>query len=103
MQKSKPIRLKKIRESARGQSCQLNSPYCTYNDEQTVFCHYAEPGEKGIGLKPDDSSGFYGCEQCHSWIDGRIPTKFNDPDKLPLIFRACRRTWRLLITEGVLR
>ena len=103
MQKSKPVRLKKIRESARGQDCAVESPYCNYNPETVVFAHYGEPGEKGMGLKPDDTSGVYACSGCHDYLDGRTHHREHDYIKKDYWFRAMRRTWRLLIEDGVLK
>ena len=96
------IRLKKIRESARGQACTVVSPWCNGNPETVVFAHYGEPGEKGIGLKPDDTSGMYACSACHDWIDGRTSPK-DAHLKRDYCFRAMRRTWKLLIENGVLK
>lgn len=105
--KQKPILLKKIRESARGMDCTVESPWCNHNSETVVFAHYGEAGEKGMGLKPDDTSGAYACSLCHDWLDGRLrmnPENNNeDYSKIYYWFRAMRRTWRLLIENGVLK
>jgi len=111
------IRLKKIRESAQGQECTVNSPWCNYNPETVVFAHYGEPGEKGMGIKPDDTSGAYACSSCHDWLDGR--THHLDASRTVRLedgihghtqaqkdyywFRGMRRTWKLLVEEGVLK
>ena len=101
------IRIKKIRDSARGQDCTVNSPWCNYSPETVVLAHYGEPGEKGMGIKPDDTSGVYACSSCHDWLDGRVPHSSVDAgdahDKEYYWFRAMRRTWALLITNGVLK
>ena len=101
MQKHKPIRIKKIRDSARMQDCTIESPYCNHNPETVVFAHYGEPGEKGMALKPDDTSGAYACSSCHDCLDGR--TQGNPEMSISFYwFRGMRRTWRLLIENGVL-
>lgn len=102
------IRLKKIRDSARGQACAVQSPFCNGNPETTVFAHYGEPGEKGMGLKPDDTSGAYACSACHDWLDGRVKHNGHHPitemmDIEYYWFKAMRRTWKLLIENGVLK
>ena len=103
MQKHKPIRIKKIRDSARNQECTVNSPWCNYNPETTVFAHYGEPGEKGMVLKPDDTSGEYFCSDCHDWLDGRTPGNTDTPMSKDFYwFRAMRRTWALLVDNEVL-
>ena len=94
------IRIKKIRDSARNQDCQVNSPWCNRNPETVVACHYGEPGEKGVGIKPDDTSIFYGCSACHTAIDTH---KMCETEEIWYCFRACRRTWKLLIENGVLK
>lgn len=102
----KPIRIQKIRDSARGENCTVQSPWCNNNPETVVLCHWAEPGEKGLGTKPDDTSAFYGCSDCHDWIDGRVnhgKQRLMIPDKPWYVFRAMRRTWALLIRSGVLK
>ena len=108
MQKRKPIRLQKIRDSARGQDCTVSSPWCNRNPETVVFAHYGEPGEKGMGLKPDDTSGAYACSACHDALDGRAGSwRENDIDdsleKEWYWFRAMRKTWRLLIENEILK
>ena len=104
------IRIKKIRDSARNQECTVQSPWCNHNPETVVFAHYGEPGEKGAGLKPDDSSGAYSCSSCHDWLDGRFtPTNMTaqqllaDSEKQWYWFRGMRRTWKLLIENEVLK
>ena len=96
------IRIKKIRDSARGQDCQVLSPWCNNNPETVVFAHYRAAGESGMGLKPDDTSGVYACSGCHDALDGRTSWD-NETEKDWYWFRAMRRTWALLITEGVLK
>ena len=99
-QKHKPIRIQKIRDSARGQDCTINSPWCNYNPETVVFAHYGEPGEKGTALKPSDESGFYACYDCHVAIDQH---KMSAQEELWYCFRACRRTWRSLLDREILK
>jgi len=99
------VRLKKIRDSARGQDCTVNGPTCNHNPETVVFAHYGEPGEKGMGLKPDDTSGAYACSACHDVLDGRVASSacMGDVQKTWYWFRAMRRTWKLLLENGVLK
>lgn len=102
------IRLKKIRDSARGEDCTVNSPFCNRTPETTVLAHFGEPGEKGMGLKPDDTSAAYACSACHDWLDGRVNplglhSSSYEKTKEWYWFRAMRRTWKLLIENGVLK
>lgn len=117
LEKHKPIRLQKIRDSARGQDCTVESPYCNHNPETVVLAHYGEPGEKGTSTKPDDTSAAYACSDCHDYLDGRTHqrtvTQGNiDSEYMAAAtavevrwywFRAMRRTWKLLIENGVLK
>lgn len=66
--------------------------YCVhpYNDT-TVLCHY-RLGACGIGMKPDDALGAWGCHVCHDIVDGRMTIK-----------EWSRTEIRLMHAEGVLR
>ncbi len=98
------IRLKKIRDSAKMQDCTMNSVCCNYSPETVIFAHYGEPGEKGTGLKPDDTSGAYLCSGCHDWADRRTSNgEYLAGDAQYYWFRAMRRTWKLLVENGVLK
>jgi hypothetical protein len=102
--KEPPIRLKKITQSARGQDCTAHLPCCNHNPETTVFAHYGEPGERGMSFKPDDTSGGYLCSDCHDVMDGRVPQTFMLRSEMQRMwFKVCRRTWRLLVLNGVLK
>ena len=101
MIKQRAIRIKKIRESARGIDCTVESVYCNHDPETVVFAHYGEPGEKGMGIKPDDTSGFYACSACHDFVDRRR-NHAHGTDIEWYCFRAMRRTFALLIRNGVL-
>ena len=105
MQKHKPIRMKKIRDSARGQECQANTPYCNHDSDTVVLCHYGTAGEKGMGLKPSDTSAAYCCSGCHDWLDMRTQSgvALESQDREYYWFRALRRTWALLVANGVLK
>ena len=96
--------MKKIRDSARGEMCTAQiSGVCNGNPETTVLAHYGEPGEKGMGLKPDDTSAAYLCSSCHDVLDGRVKSWVPLSEKESIWFKAMRRTWKLLIENGVLK
>ena len=67
--------MSKIRQSAKGEECQIRIPgVCTHNPEQTVWCHAnGLAAGKGVGLKAIDECGAYGCFACHNLYDRRIP------------------------------
>ena len=109
--KNKPIRLKKIRDSARGMPCTVNSPWCSYNDEETVFAHYGERGRTRPVSSWQCGSGAYACSDCHDRLDGRAEWETGPYGGLESArqereyfwFRAMRKTWRLLIINGILK
>ena len=104
MQKQPPIRMRKIRDSARGQDCTVMSDFCNSNPETVVFAHYSTPGESGMGMKNDDSAGVYACSSCHDWLDGRAHRGTEVDRHIEWYwFRAMRKTWKLLIENGVLK
>jgi len=74
LQKPIKIRSKKIRQSAKGESCTLRIPgVCNHNPETVVFCHAPSP-HKGTGSKSDDFWGAYGCSDCHRFVDENVPS-----------------------------
>ena len=98
-----PVRIKAIRDSARGQACTIQIPgACNHNTETTVLAHYQEPGHGGMGTKPDDSSAVYACSTCHDQLDGRTPWDDDHGLKEWYWFRGMRRTWRQLLLNEVL-
>jgi hypothetical protein len=95
----KAIKSKKITQSARGEVCTLNTPVCTNNTDTTVFCH--APSEvKGMGNKSPDYWGAYGCQQCHTYLDGNNETRL---DRLAYWYRGIFRTMRRLYEKGIIR
>lgn len=61
-----------LRESARGQPCHLRIPgVCNGNPETTVLCHIRRGHVAGMGQKPPDICGVFGCSNCHDVMDGR--------------------------------
>lgn len=60
---------KKIRASARGESCALRvSDYCGHDDETVVFAHL-NTNFSGMGIKSPDIFGVYSCSTCHTLLD----------------------------------
>lgn len=60
---------KKLRDSARGQSCTLRLDCCNFNPETTVLAHLP-CGHKGAGMKSPDNMAVFACSDCHTYIDG---------------------------------
>jgi len=93
-----PYRNKKITNAAKGEECTLNSEYCNYNSETSVFCHLNESyAGKGTSQKADDCAGFIGCSGCHAAFDSN---KIKD---YWIVLRAYYRTIRCLIDKGILK
>ena len=88
-----------IRKSARGEDCTLISAVCNHNPETVVFCHIRLPGD-GMGVKPPDYFGFYGCSACHAVQEARDTTSGTYRPEDLLI--ALRRTQEKLAAKGLL-
>ncbi len=59
---------KKLRNSARGQSCTLRIPsVCNHNPETVVLCHVSTKRSSGMGAKNHDDFAFFGCSACHTY------------------------------------
>ncbi len=63
--KSKPLRSKKLRDFARGQSCVR----CGADDGTIVGAHLAEQGWCGRGIKCGDDRIAHLCRRCHELLD----------------------------------
>lgn len=65
--------MSKIRESARGQECQVRIPgVCSHDPAKTIWSHYSgQAGGKGVGRKSIDEAGAYACTACDSVYDGQ--------------------------------
>lgn len=112
--KRKSYRNPKILQSARGQECTVQSPFCINDPETTIAAHsnYMEDG-KGRGQKADDIYICFSCGPCHDWLDGRINlnklTNFpgvvedENRERRDYFHRAMKKTWRILIDEGILK
>lgn len=66
--------MSKIRDSARGEECQVRIPMvCCHDPETTILAHGAGSDIKGIGQKTDDLISAYCCFTCHNVLDRRQP------------------------------
>lgn len=97
------IRIKAIRDSARGQECTIQAPCCNHNVETTVLAHFHEDGHGTMGGKSDDSSAAYTCSDCHDWLDGRVRHEYLDGISKDYYWvRGITRTHRLIIENEIL-
>ena len=101
MIKKMPKRLKqdKYTKSAKGQDCQIRSPFCNHNSATVVFCHL---NGAGIGEKMQNIHGAYGCSKCHDAVDGKISVLYPTELKLDHLLGVIR-TQELMIRNGVLK
>jgi len=96
----KPIRSKKLRDSANGKSCTVNiAGICNYNPETTVLAHFNFEGG-AMGSKSDDTSAGFSCSSCHTHLD---QNKLSKEDAYFYKARAMVRTTRVWIEEGFLK
>lgn len=67
-----------LRKLARGKLCQIRIPgYCTHDPHETVLCHGRFGGVAGMGQKPPDLIGAWGCNMCHAIVDDRVATEYS--------------------------
>jgi len=97
--------MKNLRKLARGRECQVRSPVCTHDNEQTVLAHIRMQGISGMGLKAPDLLGAHCCAACHALVDTGSygGAHMERDDRELLLLRGMARTQALLIREGVLR
>ena len=96
------IESKKLRDSARGESCTLNiAGICTYDDSTVVLCHLSYESH-GMGRKSDDIVAAFGCHACHDAIDGRAG-HLSPEDREYYARRGMVRTWRRWIERGLVK
>ena len=88
------------RQSARDQDCTLQFPGCQNARETVVLCHLRMFGGGGMGIKPDDAEAVYGCDHCHSILDGRAQ-QFGAMSWEAIVW-AIVRTHRAMRANGVL-
>lgn len=88
-------RSKKILASAQGQECTLRLDGCSFNPEETIAAHVGV--RRGMAIKCGDNMIAFGCNCCHSQIDGA------NRKKLALdILRAVEETQEILISLGLM-
>lgn len=61
----------KITRSANGKHCRIRIPGMCKGLHGVVWCHLPRSTCKGMGFKPPDFLGAYGCHACHDEVDRR--------------------------------
>lgn len=94
----------KIRESARGEQCQIRIPgVCNGNPETVVWCHAnGSAAGKGIGMKSHDILGAYGCSSCHDAYDRRSKSEWARWEVELDFWEGHARSVVLLIEKGLI-
>lgn len=99
----KPIKSKKLRDSAQGELCTFQIVgVCNYNPETTVLCHLPDESH-GMALKSDDFSAAFGCSSCHDVIDGRATSIEYIQNSGFYNRRAHTRTIRKWLEKGLIK
>lgn len=88
----------KLRDSAKGQPCTFQTPFCNHDPETTVLCHLPS-NVKGMGTKSDDWNAAFGCSACHEAIDTH---KFSGDGKFAYCYRALQRTHKIWRDLGLI-
>lgn len=98
------VKSNKIRNSAKGQECQVRLiGHCNGDSSTVIFAHYRMAGLSGVGQKPDDIFGAYCCSSCHDAVDGRVKTPLYSHDEIKKDFlEGVLRTQKILLDEGLI-
>lgn len=87
----------KLRASARGQTCTLQTPFCNHDPETTVLAHL--PSEvAGRGTKSDDYHACFSCSGCHLALDQHLL----DEHAGYYVLRALQRTHKIWRDNGLI-
>lgn len=104
IQKTEPVRSRKLRESARDQPCTMRLPgYCDSGGETTVLAH-APFGGRGMARKGDDSHAIYACARCHDVLDGRVKAEEVPREELwECVIRGLAETHEIMRARGLVK
>lgn len=97
-QRQPRLKIRKITDAARDQSCQS----CGAQDGTVVAAHCNDIEFKGIGRKSHDCLVAFLCLRCHAMTDGTLGSLTKD-EKRDLWNRAFKRTVVLLFQSGVVK
>ena len=92
----------KLRDSARGQACQLRLDGCNGGDNnETVVLAHLPNGS--MGKKSLDIHAFFCCHSCHEKFDHRDPHNYDRDFLGRMGLEAMRRTQAIWVHMGLLR
>lgn len=104
IQKYPYVRSRKLLDSSRGQICTLGFHGCKHDTETTVACHgNHDYMGKGGSIKSTDWLSVDGCAWCHSILDGRQDSEYNQEQKDWFFWRALVKTTNRRIAEGLIK
>ena len=88
-----------LRALAKGKPCQIRTPVCCFDPEQTVLCHYRSVGISGLNIKAPDVIAAWGCTPCHTYVDSNasVPRSVRDL----LLLQGVARTLYELVKLGL--
>lgn len=100
MKKSARPKRTKIRDSARGQPCQVRiAGICNGNWETTVLAHR---NGAGMACKAADHDAAYACSACHEWLDGGyVRYGYTRLDRDTVHEKGIVRTQQILKAKGL--
>jgi len=92
--------MSKLRQSARGQQCQVRVPgVCNFDPSTTVLAHL---NSAGMALKAHDIHGAYCCSDCHAWLDGDYSATTDRELRDLYHLEAMVRTQIIMINDGLI-
>jgi len=95
--------IKKLRDSANGQSCVA----CGINDGTVVLAHYFGPRRHayggGMGHKGNDAVAALLCMRCHHRMDTESRDKLKKYEISEEMLHYCALTWIRWLEQGVLK
>lgn len=97
--------MSKITDSARGEACTIQGPWCNSDPDTTVWAHSPSGSffGKGTSIKGEDAIGCYACSACHDTVDGRAhinETTFEE--RRTMFLRGFGKSFRLLLMKGLI-
>ena len=102
MKRSSKPKMTPIRQSARGEQCQVRVPgVCNGNPDTVVLAHR---NGAGMACKADDRDAAYACSGCHEWLDGGyVRHGVTRAERDEVHSEAIARTRLILIDKGLIQ
>ncbi len=96
------LKSKKLRNSAKGQECQVRLPgLCNYNPETVVLAHVGKGS--GMGQKADDIHAAFCCSACHDILDKRQYTPLLSYEEIEnYAWHGVQRTQKIWLEMGLI-